>query len=105
MKAMSLLMEVFQPADVTWRGLGTIEGSGLVFREEFKDYDAGNRFQLEFVQTGPEPKGCACGQVLRGTMDPVQCTLFGTECTPENPVGSCMVSSEGSCAAWFKYST
>ena len=105
LKAMSLLHEVFESADASWRGLGTIPASGLSFRAEFSEFNAMKRFGLEEVETGSEPGGCACGQVLRGIMDPVECPLFGNECTPESPVGSCMVSSEGSCAAWFKYST
>jgi hydrogenase expression/formation protein HypD len=104
-KAMGMLMEVFEPVDAPWRGLGTIPSSGLGFRDEFADYDAVKRFDLDKVETGSEPTGCACGSVLRGMIDPVDCPLFGSECTPESPVGSCMVSSEGSCAAWFKYST
>ena len=104
-KAMSMLLEVFEPSDAPWRGLGTIPDSGLSFREEYSGFDAVSHFDLGKVEIGPEPKGCACGQVLRGNIDPTDCPLFGTGCTPESPVGSCMVSSEGSCAAWFKYST
>jgi hydrogenase expression/formation protein HypD len=104
-KAMSMLHEVFEPSEAPWRGLGTISESGLAFRKEFSDFSAVKRFDLDEIETGPEPKGCACGQVLRGIIDPVECPLFGNACTPESPVGSCMVSSEGSCAAWFKYST
>ncbi|MDF1527018.1 MAG: hydrogenase formation protein HypD [bacterium] len=103
-KAMSVLHEVFQPADAPWRGLGIIPASGLAFRAKFSEFDAMKRFGLEEVKTGSEPRGCACGQVLRGVIDPVECPLFGNECTPESPVGSCMVSSEGSCAAWYRYS-
>jgi len=103
-KAMALLHEVFKPADAPWRGLGTIPASGLAFKDEYSDFDAVKRFELENIQTGSEPTGCACGSVLRGMIDPVDCPLFGNECTPESPVGSCMVSSEGSCAAWYKYS-
>jgi hydrogenase expression/formation protein HypD len=104
-KAMDLLYKVFGPADTKWRGLGTISESGLRFRDDFSMYDASKRFDLDSVDTGDEPEGCECGDVLRGIMDPPGCKLFGTVCTPESPVGSCMVSSEGSCAAWFKYST
>lgn len=104
-KAMSMLFEVFEPSDAPWRGLGTIPDSGLAFRDEFSSFDAVERFGLEEIQTGSEPEGCACGEVLRGIIDPIQCPLFGNVCTPESPVGSCMVSSEGSCAAWFRYST
>jgi hydrogenase expression/formation protein HypD len=104
-KAMSMLLEVFEPSDAPWRGLGNIPASGLAFRDHFIGFDAVKRFDLDKVETGAEPKGCACGQVLRGIIDPIDCPLFGSTCTPESPVGSCMVSSEGSCAAWFKYST
>jgi len=104
-KAMSMLMEVFKPEDAPWRGLGNIPASGLAFRDEFSSFDAVGRFDLDMVEAGPEPHACACGEVLRGMIHPVDCPLFGIECTPENPVGSCMVSSEGSCAAWYRYNT
>jgi len=103
-KAMDLLMDVFEPHEASWRGLGTIPASGLAFKDGFRPFDAVNKFHLEQVVPGEEPQGCACGQVLRGVLDPDQCPLFGSRCTPENPVGSCMVSSEGSCAAWYRYS-
>lgn len=103
-QAMGILDQVYKPVDAPWRGLGTIPGSGLGFREEFALFDAVRRFGLDSVETGAEPKGCACADVLLGVMDPPQCPLFGNTCTPESPVGSCMVSSEGSCAAWFRYS-
>jgi hydrogenase expression/formation protein HypD len=104
-QAMGILHQVYEPVDAPWRGLGTIPGSGLGFREEFAAFDAIRKFGLDSVETGSEPDGCACADVLLGVMDPPQCPLFGNMCTPESPVGSCMVSSEGSCAAWFKYST
>ncbi len=104
-KAMGLLEGVFEPSAVHWRGLGEIEGSGLIFREGFSHFDAKERFGLGLVPTGAEPSGCACGSVLRGFLDPPGCPLFGRECTPDSPIGSCMVSTEGSCAAWYKYST
>jgi hydrogenase expression/formation protein HypD len=103
--AMGLLHEVFEPADAKWRGLGEIPSSGLTLKNEMSSLNALVHFDLESVKTGPEPDGCACGEVLKGILDPPGCPLFGKTCTPENPVGSCMVSSEGSCAAWFKYST
>ncbi len=102
-RAMGLLAEVFRPADARWRGLGPIPGSGLAFAPPYAAFDARARFRLDQVVPGPEPKGCACGAVLKGLMEPPRCPLFGRECTPEDPVGSCMVSSEGSCAAFFKY--
>jgi hydrogenase expression/formation protein HypD len=103
-RAMAFLYEVFEPSDANWRGLGRIPESGLSFREEFSSFDAAARFGLDSVPSGPEPEGCACGQVLRGILNPPECPLFASQCTPDSPVGSCMVSSEGSCAAWFKYS-
>lgn len=101
-KAMGLMEMVFRPADVQWRGLGAIPASGLVLRPEFKAFDAFSRFGIEIVDA-PEPKGCACGQILTGTKLPPQCALYKTACTPIHPVGPCMVSSEGTCAAYYRY--
>lgn len=101
--AMKLLFTVFQAADARWRGLGPIPGSGLAFAPGWERFDARRRFDLDRVTPGPEPEGCGCGEVLKGLMAPPECPLFGTACTPEDPVGSCMVSSEGSCAAFYKY--
>jgi hydrogenase expression/formation protein HypD len=100
--AQRLLEQVFAPSDADWRGLGVIPGSGLALREEFADVDAARRFA---VDPGPslEPPGCRCGEVLRGVTDPADCALFGARCTPEDPVGACMVSSEGACAARYRY--
>jgi hydrogenase expression/formation protein HypD len=100
--AQRLLEQVFEPSDADWRGLGVIPGSGLALREEYADVDAARRFD---VDAGPslEPPGCRCGEVLRGVTDPAACALFGTRCTPEDPVGACMVSSEGACAARYRY--
>ena len=102
--AMSLLQEVFKACDAPWRGLGVIGASGLGFTDGYAGFDAVQRFGLREVITGSDPSGCACGDVLRGVIAPPECPLFGTGCTPDMPVGSCMVSSEGSCAAWYKYS-
>lgn len=102
-KAMELLLTVFEPADALWRGLGEIPRSGLLFREGYRQFDAIERFGLEEVTTGTDPEGCGCASVLRGVLSPPDCPLFDNVCTPETPVGSCMVSSEGSCAAWHKY--
>ncbi len=101
MVAQRLLEQVFEPSDADWRGLGVIPGSGLALREEFADADAARRFA---VDPGPtlEPPGCRCGEVLRGVTDPAECALFGARCTPEDPVGACMVSSEGACAARYR---
>jgi hydrogenase expression/formation protein HypD len=100
--ALRIMEEVFVPCDAPWRGLGIIPRSGLAFREEYADHDAGRRFDLH-VPVAKDPPGCLCAEVLRGVAKPVQCKLFRTLCTPRNPVGPCMVSSEGTCAAYFKY--
>jgi hydrogenase expression/formation protein HypD len=100
--AQAVLNRVFEPCDAVWRGLGMIEGSGLRLRDEFAQFDAAKRFDVE-VPDRPEPAGCLCGQVLAGRVDPPDCSLFGEACTPEHPVGACMVSSEGACAAWYRY--
>lgn len=100
--ALAAIEEVFTTVDATWRGLGVIPASGYAIRPEFKAYDAVSRFSPD-VEPTQEPKGCRCGDVLRGMMAPNECPLFRKVCTPENPVGPCMVSSEGSCAAYFRY--
>ncbi|WP_281508370.1 hydrogenase formation protein HypD [Parvibacter caecicola] len=100
--ALAAIDEVFETCSATWRGLGEIPGSGYRIRDEFAEFDAMRRFQPE-VEPTREHKGCRCGDVLRGIMAPSDCPLFRTVCTPENPVGPCMVSSEGSCAAYFRY--
>jgi hydrogenase expression/formation protein HypD len=100
--AQRLLGEVFEPSDADWRGLGVIPGSGLRLRAAFRDADAAFRFPVEPDATRA-PAGCRCGEVLRGVLDPAQCALFGRRCTPQSPVGACMVSSEGACAARHRY--
>ena len=100
--ARQLVEQVFEPCDTTWRGLGPIAASGLSIRPEFARFDAGARFDVPIEPT-VEPRGCRCGDVLRGAITPSDCPLFGHACTPEHPVGPCMVSSEGSCAAYFRY--
>ena len=101
-KAVALLGQVFEPVDAYWRGIGVIPGSGLKLRNEFTAFDAVARFNPE-VSNEPEPELCSCGDILRGVKIPTECPLFGTGCTPDSPVGPCMVSTEGSCAAYFKY--
>lgn len=101
-KAVSIMYEVFEPADALWRGIGMIPGSGLVMRDEFAAFDAMKIFDLQLKDV-PEIKGCRCGDVLKGKMSPDKCPLFGKACTPASPVGPCMVSTEGSCAAYYKY--
>ncbi|MEW6358350.1 MAG: hydrogenase formation protein HypD [Planctomycetota bacterium] len=100
--AQRLMAEVFVPADSVWRGLGEIPGSGLDLRDEFAGHDALQRFGL-MIPHAPEPPGCMCGDVLRGAVLPPDCPLFRSVCTPTSPVGPCMVSSEGSCQAYYKY--
>lgn len=100
--ALAAIDEVFEPCDAVWRGLGNIPGSGYRIREEFAHFDAVRRFAPE-VESTQEHKGCRCGDVLRARLAPNECPLFRTVCSPENPVGPCMVSSEGSCAAYYRY--
>ena len=100
--ARQLCARVFEPADATWRGLGALPASGLRIRDDFAAFDAARRFPVDIEPTR-EPRGCRCGDILRGVMAPSACPLFGRACTPEHPVGPCMVSSEGSCAAYFRY--
>jgi hydrogenase expression/formation protein HypD len=101
-EALRLLNEVFVPADAAWRGIGTISQSGLVLREAWREFDAATRFDLPETASC-EPPDCRCGKVIRGRCRPRDCALFGTRCTPRDPVGPCMVSSEGACAAAYKY--
>lgn len=100
--ALAQMYAVFQPCDAAWRGLGTIPASGLQVRDDYAACDAERRLA---IQTPPpkEQRGCRCGEVLRGVIAPPECALFGKACTPENPVGPCMVSFEGTCAAWYNY--
>lgn len=100
--ALAAIDEVFETCTATWRGLGDIPGSGYRIRDEFAEFDAMRRFEPD-VEPTVEHKGCRCGDVLRGVMAPNECPLFRTVCNPENPVGPCMVSSEGSCAAYYRY--
>jgi len=101
-RAVALLDTVFEPADAYWRGIGVIPGSGLKLRPHYASFDAIPRFNPE-VSNEPEPELCSCGDILRGVKIPTECPLFGTGCTPDSPVGPCMVSTEGSCAAYYKY--
>jgi len=101
-KAREILDQVFTPCDAEWRGLGTIPGSGLRIREEFAAFDVEQSLPLT-VEPSCEPAGCRCGDVLKGKISPFDCPLFAGACTPESPVGACMVSTEGTCAAAYKY--
>lgn len=102
-KAQALVAEVMQlRSSFEWRGLGTIPDSALQIRDEFANLDAEKRFGIETIHIA-DAKGCDCPSILRGLKSPTDCKLFGTACTPENPIGSCMVSSEGACAAYWSY--
>jgi hydrogenase expression/formation protein HypD len=101
-KALQMLAQVFEPVDACWRGIGLIPASGLGIREAYAAYDAGRRFALEMPEAKP-PTGCACGEILTGKKTPPECALYKKVCTPMDPVGPCMVSSEGTCAAYYRY--
>lgn len=101
-KARAMLAEVFDPSDALWRGIGLIPGSGLEISDEYAAFDAKRDFGIEIKDCPPLP-GCKCGEVLKGKLAPNLCPLFGKACTPAKPVGPCMVSTEGSCAAYYKY--
>ncbi len=100
--ARRIMDTVFAPVDAVWRGLGRIHDSGLSIRSAFATHDAAKRFSLPIFDP-PEPKGCACGAILTGLKIPPECALYKTRCTPTRPVGPCMVSSEGTCAAYYRY--
>lgn len=100
--AQKAMAEVFEPCSSVWRGIGEIPGTGLTLRKEFNEFDARSLFDIEVIDA-PEPAGCSCGEILRGVKLPLDCGLFGKVCLPEHPVGPCMVSTEGSCAAYYRY--
>jgi len=102
LRAQEVMAQTFEPCDAVWRGLGSIPGSGLRVRALLEHFDALKRFDLT-VPEAREPEGCLCGEILCGRAEPEDCPLFGRACTPENPVGACMVSSEGTCAARHRY--
>ena len=100
--ALELMYKVFEVCDGNWRGIGVVPESGLRLKEEYRHYDAEHAFQIAPGEP-VEPKGCICGDILRGVKTPLECKLFRAVCNPEHPVGPCMVSSEGSCAAYYQY--
>ena len=100
--AQEMMNKVFEPCPANWRGIGAIPGSGLKLRKQYENHDAERNFDIK-VAPSAEPKGCLCGEVLRGVKTPLDCSLFRKVCTPESPVGPCMVSSEGSCSAYYLY--
>jgi hydrogenase expression/formation protein HypD len=101
-RARAMVEEIFAPADMDWRGLGRIALSGLKIKDKYRDYDAEARLDIKLPEAR-EPRGCLCGNILKGVNTPKECPLFDNRCTPANPVGPCMVSSEGTCAAYHKY--
>lgn len=100
--ALEIMYRVFELCDSSWRGLGFIPESGLKLRGEFSRFDVFNRFNVPQVESS-EPEGCLCGEVLRGKKEPYDCALFGSACTPEVPVGACMVTTEGTCQAYYRF--
>jgi hydrogenase expression/formation protein HypD len=103
-KILALMERLAEPVDADWRGLGAIPAGGLALRGAEGAFDAARRFKIT-VERGYEPPGCACGDVITGKCAQADCPLFGAACRPEHPVGPCMVSSEGSCAAEYRYAT
>jgi hydrogenase expression/formation protein HypD len=101
-QALRLMEQVFEPSPAQWRGMGEVADSGLKLRKKYQRFDAEFAFD---IKPGPtrEAVGCICGDILRGVKTPADCWLFGKACTPENPVGPCMVSAEGSCSAYYLY--
>ena len=103
MQAIRMMEEVFALRDsFEWRGLGSVPKSALKLSDAYSDFDAEKHFNLVY-RSVPDNKACECGAILRGEKQPSDCRAFGTVCTPESPIGSCMVSSEGACAAYFTY--
>jgi len=100
--AQKIMKEVFSLSTPSWRAIGPVKNTGLKFSKDYASFDAVKRFKLKYSEA-PEPKGCSCGKILLGKALPPDCPLFGKACTPANAVGPCMVSSEGACAAWYKY--
>jgi len=103
LKARHMMEEIFEPRDDWWRGLGILIDSGLKIRDEYAGYDAEKAFEEVKVEPLIEPKGCICGEILKGVKKPKDCPLFGKICSPLSPVGACMVSSEGACQAYYLY--
>jgi len=100
-KAQETILKVFEPSDQKWRGLGSIPGSGLALKKEFREFDAIHRFDVADIRPD-EPDICMSGAILQGRMKPPQCAAFGKECTPMSPLGALMVSAEGACSAYYK---
>lgn len=102
LKAWAVMDEVFERSPASWRGIGEIPLSGMEIRDKYRPFNAAAKFKIEMPDM-PEPHGCSCGEILMGLKTPTDCRLYKTACTPLNPVGPCMVSSEGACAAYYRY--
>ena len=103
MPALEAVQEVFELREFfEWRGLGSIDHSGVRIREKYAEYDAERKFPVPNLKIA-DPKSCQCGEVLKGVIKPHECKVFGTQCTPEMPLGALMVSSEGACAAYYNF--
>lgn len=103
LRALSILNEVFEVCSSSWRGMGIIPKSGLQLKQRYFEFDAKRKFGIQIEEDSEEKKGCLCGAILRGVNSPSECSHFGKSCTPVNPIGPCMVSSEGTCATYYKY--
>ncbi len=103
-RAQGFMSEVFEPGDVEWRGLGFIPAGGLHIRDRYRRLDAASAFPVDIPES-THANGCICGDILRGVRRPTDCSLFALACTPDHPAGACMVSDEGSCNTWYKYSS
>jgi hydrogenase expression/formation protein HypD len=102
-KALEVIFDVFEPRDYfEWRGLGSIPHSGMKLQKKYAAFDAELKFAVPGLKIA-DPKACQCGEILKGVKKPWECKVFGTACTPETPIGSCMVSSEGACAAYYNF--
>ncbi len=101
-KAQETIAEVMEPVDALWRGIGVIPNSGLKLRKKYEEFDAAIKYSIDY-EKWENPSGCKCGEVLKGKILPPECGMFGKTCVPANPLGPCMVSSEGSCAAYYRY--
>ena len=100
--AQKLMDKVMQPCDSEWRGLGVIKMSGMTLRDEYADFDSRKKYDMPEIKGKPNP-ACRCGDVLQGKCKPSDCKVFGKVCTPQHPVGACMVSGEGACSAYYQY--
>ncbi|WP_343009038.1 hydrogenase formation protein HypD [Clostridium celatum] len=101
-EALKMLYEVFESTESIWRGIGKIDNAGLKLKDKYINFDILTNLNMNIIET-KDNKGCSCGEILMGIKEPIQCKLFGSTCTPLNPIGPCMVSEEGACASFYKY--